>query len=479
MNEHGALREIPSPSRRLWAGLCVILSIFVLFAIYAVHEIRWLEDFQVNVVQKNRKDSLQLLRIQNDAYSLAISLRDMTLAESKYPIEDYRSVLDRLRLDMDDALRLEAGFAVTTPGTEAMGRDKRAQLRQGLADFWQATDRVFALAASGERAQARELVETDLESRRAVIAEIAARLLVLNNQTQVEAAATISGVYGRVKRDLLAVVGVLLLLALATGLYTFEANRKTFARLHHLAEQLQSQSEELRRLSWKLIDVQEDTLRQVARDLHDEFGQILTAVGTMLGRAARNAPAESAGDRSGLNILLRDLQAVRNIVQETLQKVRDQSQMFRPAILDDFGLEQTLRWFVAQFSRQTGIDVQFEARLNEGYIPPEDAIHLYRIVQEALNNVARHSRSRDASVTLAGEDGQLSLEIRDHGEGWDAEARGTRAPGQGLGLMGMRERAEHLNGSLAVQSQPGTGTVIRVRVPLKRAALPRAAERVS
>jgi len=452
------LAEIPSPWARMWVGLCIILSIFVVFAAYTIHEIRWLEDYQVNVVQKNRKASLELLRLQNDAYLLAISLRDMTAARARYPIHEWRPEFIRMRRDMDDAARLEDEFAVSTPASS----DKRSQLRRALHDFWRSADSVFTLAERGHEAKARALIQTELEGKRAVISEIAARLLVLNDQAQAEATERISAVYETVKRDVVVVIAVLFLLALGTGLYTLEANRKTFARLQHLTEQLQSQSEALQKLSWKLIDVQEDTLRRVARDLHDEFGQILTAIGAMLGRAGKKA-LEGESNRDG--VFIQELQAVQKIAQETLQTVRDQSQMFRPAILDDFGLGQTLEWFVKQFSRQAGINVRFEAEMRDGIFPPEDAIHLYRIVQEALANVARHAKAQEAQVTLRERDGELDLAIRDDGIGFDGGS--SRSAGDGLGLMGMRERAEHLNGSLAIESAPGKGTTIRVRVPLR------------
>ncbi len=452
------LKEIPSPSARLWLGLCIILSIFVVFAVYAFHEVRWLEDFQVNVVQQNRKASLQLLRLQNDTYLLAVSLRDMTEAGTKYPIHDWRAEFNRLRNDTADAVRLEGRYAVRAPAAD----DKRAQLRLELDDFWRSIDKVFALASRGQERTARTLAQTEVENQRAVISEIVSRLLVLNDQAQTEAAEKINSVYGSVKRDILVVIVALFLLALGTGLETLRANRRTFERLQHLAEQLQVQSEQLRALSWKLIDVQEETLRRVARDLHDEFGQILTAIGAMLSRGGRKALDKDP-------VLVQDLEAVKAIVEETLQKVRDQSQMFRPAILDDFGLAQTLEWFVQQFSRQAGIMVHFDGRLMDGFFAPEETIHVYRIVQEALNNVARHSRAREAWVVLNEQNGKLNLEIRDNGAGFEAGAEMTRSAGKGVGLMGMRERAEHLGGLLTVQSEPGQGTVVKVSVPLKEA----------
>jgi len=628
--KHDLLSQIPSPSTRLWVGLCITLSIFGIFAVYASHEVRWLEDFQTNVVQKNRLASLQLLRLQEDAYFLAISLRDMTLPESRYPIGYWRGEYTRVREEMKGALEKEAQYSATTPA----GNEKREQLRHVLDDFWETTNQAFTLADEGHEETARYLIRSQLETKRESMSRLIQSLLTLNDQAQAEAGQRITLVYGQVKRDLLLVVGVLFLVALGTGLYTLQANRRTFERIHHLAEKLQlqneqlaalyeaisvvsqeqelakvlqdvceqlsralgikrviflrhqqdaarfipqaacgmtvgeaeganvasllglslpsleegtpfqlatandqsqsapsrsgylvlplrmgpalfgvfalareegsgalgeedlqlsskiveatlgplknaqlleqlkSQSEQLRKLSWKLIEVQEETLRQVARDLHDEFGQILTAIGVMLGRAGQKGLDKDS-------VFVQDVQKVKKIVEDTLQTVRDSSQIFRPAILDDFGLEQTLRWFSLQFSRQTGVTVHFQSEMIDSFFPGEDAVHLYRIVQEALNNIARHSKAQEAWVILKETSGELSLEVRDNGVGFDLAGEIIRASGEGLGLMGMRERAEHLKGSFSINSAPHQGTVVQVRIPLKRVAVRPAAEKVS
>ncbi|MGA8182151.1 MAG: MCP four helix bundle domain-containing protein, partial [Terriglobia bacterium] len=191
VSQYEQLRKIPSPSTRLWIGLCIILSIFLIFVVYSSRQIRWLEDFQVNVVQKNRKASLQLLRLQNDAYLLAISLRDLALSKSRYPIRDWESEFARVRNDMENAAMLEGKYAVDTPASH----DKRIQLRHALADFGTTADGVFALAEKGRTAEARTLVQTELESKRAVISEIVSRLLVLNDQAQSDAADRINATY--------------------------------------------------------------------------------------------------------------------------------------------------------------------------------------------------------------------------------------------------------------------------------------------
>ena len=465
---HDLLSKIPSPSRRLWLGLCVTLAIFVIFASYTIHEIRWLQDFQVNVVQKNRKASLQLLRLQDDTYQLAVSLRDMTLPESRYPIFYWKGEFSRLRDDMNNALALEAQYAANTPA----GDQLRRQLRDILDNFWLLADEGFDLADQGHEDSARYLIRSQLEEQRETISRVVSRLLSLNDQAQQEAGQRVSSVYGQVSKDILLLIGVLFLVALGTGLYTLQANRKTFERLHHLAEKLQSQSEQLRMLSWKLIEVQEQTLRHVARDLHDHFGQILTAIGVMLGRAGQKALDKDP-------VFVQDVQAVKKIVEDTLQSVRDESQIFRPAILDDFGLQQTLEWFAEQFARQTGVQVHYQGKLSDGFLAPEAAIHLYRIVQEALNNVARHSGAREAWVTMEEKENQLNLEVHDKGAGFEVGAEVKRAAGQGIGLMGMRERAEHLNGSFSVRSAPQKGTTVSVRVPLPRPSLHSISEEAS
>jgi signal transduction histidine kinase len=458
--EHDLLSEIPSPTRRLWLGLCVTLAIFVIFASYTIHEIRWLQDYQVNVVQKNRKDSLQLLGLQDDTFQLAVSLRDMTLPESRYPIFYWKGKFSGLHEDMNNRLKLEAQYAQSTSAGDAL----RRQLRDILDNFWQLSDEAFSLADQGHEDDARYLIRSQLEEQHQTITTVVSQLLNLNDQAQQEAGQRVILVYREVSNDILLLIGVLFLVALGTGLYTLQANLKTFERLHHLAEKLQSQSEELRMLSWKLIEVQEQTLRQVARDLHDHFGQILTAIGVMLGRAAKKAAETDP-------VFVQDVREVKKIVEDTLQSVRDGSQIFRPAILDDFGLQQTLGWFAEQFTRQTGVQVHYEGELADGLFPPEAAIHVYRIVQEALSNVARHSGAREAWVTMGEKDNLLELEIRDNGSGFEASPEMKREAGQGIGLMGMRERAEHLQGSLSIRSAPRKGTTVSVRIPLRRPSL--------
>src|ERR1039458_248098 len=192
--EHDLLSEIPSPTRRLWLGLCVTLTIFVIFASYTIHEIRWLQDYQVNVVQKNRKDSLQLLGLQDDTYRLAVSLRDMTLPESRYPIFYWKGKFSEMHDDMNNRLALESQYAQNTPAGDKL----RRQLRDILDNFWQLSDEAFNLADEGHEDSARYLIRSQLEEQHQTISSVVSQLLNLNDEAQQEAGQRVILVYAQI-----------------------------------------------------------------------------------------------------------------------------------------------------------------------------------------------------------------------------------------------------------------------------------------
>src|SRR5205823_1811292 len=240
-----------------------------------------------------------------------------------------------------------------------------------------------------------------------------ARLLVLNNETEEQAAMAVQGIYGGIERRIYWFVLAVLLAISAISLYIIRANRAIF-------DQMAALSDQRRVLARKLIGVQEDILHSVSRELHDEFGQILTAVGAMLGRAGKNLPADS--------IFRIELAEVREIAQSTLERLRSLSQALHPSILDDYGLEKAIEWHVAQFGKQTGIAIRYEKEGNGPMVGRQEAIHVYRILQETLNNVARHSKSQSAWVRLKIEADRLRLEVEDRGVGM------MNKTGGGLGL---------------------------------------------
>lgn len=429
-----------SPTTALIFGLVITLAAVVAYSWYITRQISGLREMQNNLVDRNRRDSLQLLRIQNDLNSLALAMRDMLDNDEPYPLTAWTAQFARVREDLDDALRLEAQVAVADRTPE-----QRQYLGNALAQFWNAVDRNFALAREGKEAEARAQIRLTLQPRQAALSTAVARLLVQNNESEEQAATRITEIYDRVQRQVYLFLSATLVAILLTSLYLIRTNRALFARLAMLSEQ---RSE----LAQKLISAQESTLRYVSRELHDEFGQILTAIGSMLGRAGKHAPEGSS--------LRTDLEEVRQITQTTLENVRSLSQALHPVMLDEAGLESTLDWYLPTVERQAGIDISYEKSGSGFPVDGNGAVHIYRVLQEALNNVTRHSGARQAWVRLRISPEILELEVEDHGKG--IEAGQTR---HGIGLVAMRERAELLGGRIVFLQPSGGGTLVRLTVP--------------
>jgi signal transduction histidine kinase len=433
-----------SPTLGLLLGLIITLSAVVAYSVYITWQVAGLRKLQTDMVDRNRKDSLQLLRIQNDLNSLAVAMRDMVSGDEPYPLTAWSAQFQRVRTDLDDAVRLEAGFAAAnrTP-------DQSAFLTSSFNQFWDAVDRVFALAKDGRDKEAREQIQLSLQEREAALTSAVARLLVQNSENEEQAAQRIVQIYDRVRRQVYVFLAATLVAILLSSLSIMRWNRRLFA---HLAEISARRSE----LAQKLIATQESTLRYISRELHDEFGQILTAIGAMLRRAGTHAPEGST--------LRADLQEVLQTVQTTLESVRTLSQALHPVMLDEAGLENTLDWYIPNVERQTGIAISYEKQGEPFPVDGAAGVHIYRVLQEALNNVARHSGAKQARVRLRFLPAALELEVEDHGSGL------TENPGKrGIGLVAMRERSELMGGQITFSRPLEGGTLIRLAVPREKA----------
>ena len=415
----------------------------VVYSWYITLQISGLRALQNDLAGRNRKDSLQLLRIQNDLNSLALGMRDMLDSGEPYPLTAWSSQFQRIHDDLNDALRLEEQVSVThrTP-------EQREFLGTSLAQFWDAVDRMFALARDGKQEEARAQIRLSLQAREAALSTAVARLLVQKNESEEQASDQIAQIYDRVQRQVYVFLVATLTAILLTSLYLIRSNRRLFAQLAALSEQ---RSE----LAQKLIATQESTLRYISRELHDEFGQILTAIGSMLSRAGNHAPEGSP--------LRSELREVCETAQSTLEKVRSLSQALHPVMLDEAGLESTLDWYVPTVERQTGVSISYENSGTPFRLNGSAGIHIYRVVQEALNNVARHSGAKKAWVRLRFLPEALQVDVEDHGSGFVAQQARL-----GIGLVAMRERAELLGGTLEFSQPAEGGTLVRLVVPKER-----------
>ena len=430
-----------SPTTALLLGLVFTLATVVAYSWYISGQISGLRRLQTDLTDRNRRDSLQLLRIQNDLNQLGLAMRDMLDSDEPYPLTAWSTQFERIRLDLEDALRQqeEVALARQTP-------EQREYLATSFAQFWNAVDRIFALAGSGQENEARAQIELSLQARQAALSTAVARLLVQNNEAEAQTARQVQEIYAQVQRQVYWFLAATLAAIVATSLYLIRSNRRLFARLAAL-------SDERRELARMLISTRESTLREISRELHDEFGQILTAIGSMLGRAGKQAPEGAP--------LRRDLREIGEVAQAALDSVRGLSQTLHPSILEELGLASTVDWYLSTVDRQLGIQVSLETEGAVRQVDPTKAIHVYRVLQEALSNVARHSGADRASVRLRFGTSTLDLEVEDHGRGLD-----PHTARRGLGLVAMRERAAIVGGTLEFHPPPQGGTRVRLSVPL-------------
>lgn len=219
-------------------------------------------------------------------------------------------------------------------------------------------------------------------------------------------------------------------------------------------EELRESAQRLQTLSRRLLEVQEQERRHLARELHDEIGQLLTGL---------KFSVEACGRASADNLRVHQQEA-QALVKELTTRVRDLSMRLRPTMLDDLGLLPALLWHFERYSAQTRIRVHFEHRGLDGRFPSGLETAVYRIVQEALTNVARHAGVHEVTVRLWCDPERLGLQIEDFGHGFDADWK--LLAGTSSGLSGMQERAVLLGGCLAVESAPGRGTRVTAELPL-------------
>lgn len=219
-----------------------------------------------------------------------------------------------------------------------------------------------------------------------------------------------------------------------------------------LRERMTAQQDRLRALASGILHAREEAARRIAHELHDEAGQLLASVHIALDNLAQQVP-----ERVGT---LQDLHGLLDRVEAQLRRL---SRELRPTILDDLGLGPALEWLAQGVAERTGLQITVDAPV--GRLPSAVETALYRIIQEALTNAARHALATQATVQVRDEGPAVRAVVRDDGQGFDVDATLARRGDRGLGLIGMRERVEALGGQFKIESAPGKGTQVSITIP--------------
>jgi signal transduction histidine kinase len=425
-----------------FGGLIAFIIAASIIALVQLDRVRT-DDARIRKAFLTRLESLEQIRSQ--IYLSGTYIRDYLLSPDASGAAAQRDRLAQIETQTRAMLDTYARQLDTAEG-EPFGA-----LQAEIDDYWKVLQTTFQWTPDERERLRYTFFYEQLVPRRTTMLQIADAIAGINERGLNRAEDQLGRSAGNLRQSLLATFGIACLgglgLALATIALTLRLERELESRFE---ESAQARSD-LQQLSAKLVRAQEDERRSLARELHDEIGQSLSGILMEAGNA------ENARDPLDLRDRLR---AIGAIAERTLNQVRDLALLLRPSMLDDFGLLPALNWQAREVSKRTGLNIAIDADAACDDLPDEHRTCIYRAVQEAMNNAARHAQARSVRVIVRREAGKVGFSVQDDGCGFDA--RYTR----GLGLLGMEERVRRLGGTLRIDSQPGRGATVSAELPV-------------
>jgi signal transduction histidine kinase len=427
-----------------FAGMLLLIGASLLTVSRKAEEIYTQLD-QLNA--HHREVEGKLRRLRSDVHLSGIYIRDYLLDTDRSQAPEYRQRLHELRESHTRTLR---ELRALEP---ASARTRIDNLEARLDEYWEAFEPLFDWTVVEKIMQSARFLRREVLPRREAVLAITREIEELNNsnlaiqraEAQRRQALFREDLYDRLWRSLL--LGFFVALVAVLRLRMLE--RRSRAQRQHAEEAEQ----EMRQLSQQLVAAQEEERKKLTRELHDHVGQMLTALRLEIGRAQRERPGLDARTSQ-------TLAECKALVDTILRSVRDLVMGLRPSMLDDFGLRPALEWHVRDFRRRANIRVDLRLDGDFDSLPDQHRTCVYRIVQEALTNCARHSKAKEAQITLANRGHRLDLVVADNGVGLDP----SRA--WGMGLLGIEERVRELGGTFEVRGGSEGGTTLTVMLPL-------------
>lgn len=392
----------------------------------------------------------KLRRLRSDVNLSGIWVRDYLLDTSPERAPSYRTRLVEFKqanaiafIELDTLLRANPEYG-----------ERLDSLRAKLQEYWQILDPLFDWTPTEKASQSFAFLRSDVIPRREAVLDITEEIEKLN-RTALDAQRT---EVAKQQQSLRSALNRLLWSTLALGLVVAATAVFRLRRLEQASERERRFAEEaekrMRELSQQLVATQEEERKHLSRELHDHVGQVLTALRMELGSIDRLRATDDAP-------LARAVSEARQLVDSMVRTVRDLSLGLRPSMLDDFGLQAALEWHVRDFTRRYGLRVDLSVDGDLQALPERHRLCVYRAVQEALTNCARHASATCVRISVREQNDTLSVTIEDDGVGIEPERRTA-----GLGLRGIEERVRDLGGTLHIHSTRGVGTSITIAVPI-------------
>jgi signal transduction histidine kinase len=425
-------------------------GLLCIMALAGTDALRVLKQFRSSDDQIRRRylsENHVLNDIRSDVYVSGTYVRDYLLEPEAQRADAYRTSLEEVRKHMQASLD---SYGQQVAPAEL---PHYTTLRSELSDYWATLAPIFRWDAAERRRSGYSFLRDEVFPRRQNMLALAGRIADLNDQQLNAANQQVVSLLVNFQTRLL--LTLLAALALGAGLALFTMRKilklESRARMQYL--EVAEARGQLTKLSARLVQAQESERRVLSRELHDEVGQSLSAVLVEL----RNLSASLAIRPEEQS--RRHVETIKGLVEGTVRVVRNMALLLRPSMLDDLGLIPALKWQARETSKSTSMDVAVAAELDSDELPDEYKTCIYRVVQEALHNCARHSHASTVRIRVGQELGRLLLTIQDDGQGFDV--RETK----GLGLLGIQERVTRLGGTCKLHSQPGLGTKLSVELP--------------
>jgi signal transduction histidine kinase len=330
---------------------------------------------------------------------------------------------------------------------KSLDPDERAaffSLRSEISDYWRVVQSAFEWSGQERDVRRFSFFYEQLVPRRTTMLQIADSIELINQRGLTRAEDRFAASAESLRWSLMATFGITLLggIVLAFG---------TVGLTLRMEREIDRKRADLEDLSARLVQAQEDERRSLARELHDEVGQSLSAIIMEAGNAEFAETPQEAHGR---------VKSIASLAETTLNQVRDLALLLRPSMLDDFGLVPALNWHAREMRKRTGLDIRLEAGDDCDTLPEEHTTCIYRFVQEALHNAARHAHARSLRISVRNELTRVRFSVQDDGDGFDKRTV------RGLGLLGMEERVRQLGGTFRIDSQPGRGSTVSAEIPL-------------
>ena len=436
----------------LFLGFGLVVGIWLFTAFYFTRRIADVETQAAAINTRYTRAQEVISTVRAQMLLGSVYMRDALLDSDPVAAAGYRQRLEAAGSAVEQAMQQYVPVLDSTAE-----RDQVARLRDEIDEFHRTLQQTLAADAGRGPAESRELLRTHVMPRREAVIGLSEQAQALNRNAFIQQQSAIAAVYSGTQRRIWESLGVALATSLGIALLAAWYAGRLEDRLRRQRERDVQTTHELQLLSAKLLTAQEEERRSLARELHDEVGQALTAIKVEIAVAqrARDLPPDATAA----------LDDARAIADGVLHTVRDLSHLLHPSLLDDLGLAAAIQWYFKGFGKrhdlrtdllQDGVDARCAAGTES---------NVYRIIQEALTNVAKHARATSCRVYLQHLPNTLLVTIEDDGVGFEVNARRPFDGARGLGLVNIRERVAQLGGTVRLETNPGKGTRITVEVP--------------